>query len=86
MSAQLSATELIVYCGLGARAREGGLILHTSVTIGYDAPWRTIHPYFRASSRFDSMSVWHGTHTHKAFDARFVSSALEPPMPRGRRW
>ncbi|MBE0607593.1 MAG: mechanosensitive ion channel, partial [Deltaproteobacteria bacterium] len=26
-----------------ARAREGGLILHTSVTIGYDAPWRTIH-------------------------------------------
>ena len=24
-------------------AREPGLILHTSVTIGYDAPWRTVH-------------------------------------------
>ena len=24
-------------------ARQEGLILHTSVTIGYDAPWRTIH-------------------------------------------
>jgi small-conductance mechanosensitive channel len=25
------------------RARERELILHTSVTIGYDAPWRTVH-------------------------------------------
>jgi small-conductance mechanosensitive channel len=25
------------------QAKERGLILHTSVTIGYDAPWRTIH-------------------------------------------
>ena len=25
------------------RAKEQGVILHTSVTIGYDAPWRTIH-------------------------------------------
>lgn len=24
-------------------ARTGGVILHTSVTIGYDAPWRTVH-------------------------------------------
>ncbi|HUX43223.1 MAG TPA: mechanosensitive ion channel family protein [Terracidiphilus sp.] len=24
-------------------AERGGLILHTSVTIGYDAPWRTVH-------------------------------------------
>ncbi|MEQ8192218.1 MAG: mechanosensitive ion channel family protein [Candidatus Eremiobacterota bacterium] len=24
-------------------AREKGLILHTTVTIGYDAPWRTVH-------------------------------------------
>jgi small-conductance mechanosensitive channel len=24
-------------------ARKGGLILHTSVTIGYDAPWRQVH-------------------------------------------
>jgi small-conductance mechanosensitive channel len=26
-----------------ARAKEDGLILHTAVTIGYDAPWRTVH-------------------------------------------
>ncbi|HUZ46973.1 MAG TPA: mechanosensitive ion channel family protein [Terriglobia bacterium] len=26
-----------------SRAREQGLILHTSVTIGYDAPWRKVH-------------------------------------------
>ena len=26
-----------------AMAREGGVILHTSVTIGYATPWRTIH-------------------------------------------
>lgn len=26
-----------------ASARNGGLILHTSVTIGYDAPWRKVH-------------------------------------------
>ena len=25
------------------KAREEGLILHTMVTIGYDAPWRTVH-------------------------------------------
>ncbi len=26
-----------------AKARQGQLILHTSVTIGYDAPWRRVH-------------------------------------------
>ena len=26
-----------------ASLRDGGLILHTAVTIGYDAPWRTVH-------------------------------------------
>jgi len=26
-----------------ASAQERGLVLHTSVTIGYDAPWRTVH-------------------------------------------
>jgi small-conductance mechanosensitive channel len=26
-----------------ARARDKGLILHTAVTIGYDAPWRKVH-------------------------------------------
>lgn len=25
------------------RAKDGGLILHTSVTIGYDTPWRKVH-------------------------------------------
>ena len=25
------------------QAQEQGVVLHTSVTIGYDAPWRTIH-------------------------------------------
>ena len=26
-----------------AAAKDGGVILHTSVTIGYDAPWRKVH-------------------------------------------
>jgi small-conductance mechanosensitive channel len=26
-----------------AQARSGGVIFHTTVTIGYDAPWRTVH-------------------------------------------
>jgi len=26
-----------------ARAKQEGLILHTTVTIGYDAPWKTVH-------------------------------------------
>jgi small-conductance mechanosensitive channel len=26
-----------------ARAKDKGLILHTGVTIGYDAPWRKVH-------------------------------------------
>jgi small-conductance mechanosensitive channel len=34
-----------------ARAREGGLILHTAVTIGYDAPWRTIHELLMEAAR-----------------------------------
>jgi small-conductance mechanosensitive channel len=34
-----------------ARAREGGLILHTSVTIGYDAPWRTVHELLLEAAR-----------------------------------
>jgi len=33
-------TEVVNYSSL---ARKGGLILHTSVTIGYDAPWRQVH-------------------------------------------
>ncbi len=33
-------TEVLNYSSL---SRKGGLILHTSVTIGYDAPWRQVH-------------------------------------------
>ena len=28
---------------IGHSARELGLIIHTEVTIGYDAPWREVH-------------------------------------------
>lgn len=39
-NSKISATEVINYSTL---AGEDGLILHTTVTIGYDAPWRQIH-------------------------------------------
>jgi small-conductance mechanosensitive channel len=32
-------------------AKEQGLILHTSVTIGYDAPWRTVHELLITAAR-----------------------------------
>jgi small-conductance mechanosensitive channel len=32
-------------------ARQEGLILHTAVTIGYDAPWRTVHALLIAAAR-----------------------------------
>lgn len=34
-----------------ARAGEGGLILHTTVTIGYDAPWRQVHELLKTAAR-----------------------------------
>jgi small-conductance mechanosensitive channel len=34
-----------------ARAQVGGLILHTSVTIGYDAPWRQVHALLLEAAR-----------------------------------
>jgi small-conductance mechanosensitive channel len=34
-----------------ARAKEEGLILHTSITIGYDAPWRTVHELLIEAAR-----------------------------------
>lgn len=34
-----------------ATAKEGGIILHTSVTIGYDAPWRGVHEAMREAAR-----------------------------------
>src|SRR5512139_1349077 len=33
-------TEVVNYSSL---SRKGGLILHTTVTIGYDTPWRQVH-------------------------------------------
>lgn len=33
-----------------ASAKQEGLILHTSVTIGYDAPWRTVHELLIAAA------------------------------------
>lgn len=33
-----------------AAARGPGLVLHTSVTIGYDAPWRQVHELLRAAA------------------------------------
>src|SRR5262249_32250650 len=34
-----------------AMARSGGLILHTTATIGYDAPWRQVHALLIAAAR-----------------------------------
>ncbi|MBK8725489.1 MAG: mechanosensitive ion channel [Holophagaceae bacterium] len=34
-----------------AQAMERGLILHSTVTIGYDAPWRTVHDLLLAAAR-----------------------------------
>ena len=42
------STHIVNY---SARAKEEGLILHTSVTIGYDAPWRTVHELLIEAAR-----------------------------------
>ena len=47
-NAMVLNTHIVNY---SARAREGGLILHTAVTIGYDAPWRTIHELLMEAAR-----------------------------------
>jgi small-conductance mechanosensitive channel len=39
-NATVLSTHVVNY---SVRTKEGGLILHTSVTIGYDAPWRQVH-------------------------------------------
>ncbi|MCW5966019.1 MAG: mechanosensitive ion channel, partial [Bryobacterales bacterium] len=39
-NSMLLSNQIINY---SAVAREKGLILHTTVTIGYDVPWRTVH-------------------------------------------
>ena len=38
-------------------AKEPGLILHTSVTIGYDAPWKTVHGLLIASARATTQTL-----------------------------
>jgi small-conductance mechanosensitive channel len=48
-SLQVLGTATVNY---SARAQKSGLILHTSVTIGYDAPWRKVHELLlRAADR-----------------------------------
>ena len=37
-----------------ARARDKGLILHTGVTIGYDAPWRKVHELLLSAAEHTS--------------------------------
>jgi small-conductance mechanosensitive channel len=39
-NASVLATHVVNY---SSRAREGGVILHSAVTIGYDTPWRQVH-------------------------------------------
>ena len=34
-----------------ATAKEGGIILHTAVTIGYDVPWRDVHEAMKEAAR-----------------------------------
>jgi small-conductance mechanosensitive channel len=47
-NAMVLASHLINF---SACAREQGLILHTSVTIGYNAPWRKVHELLIAAAR-----------------------------------
>jgi len=47
-NSQILGIHIVNYSML---AREHGLILHTTVTIGYDAPWRTVHDLLFAAAR-----------------------------------
>jgi small-conductance mechanosensitive channel len=47
-NAMIMNTHVVNY---SARAKEEGLILHTSVTIGYSAPWRTVHELLIEAAR-----------------------------------
>lgn len=46
-NAMVLSSHIINY---SSTAKEGGLILHTSVTIGYDAPWRQVHQLLIAAA------------------------------------
>lgn len=47
-NAMVLGSHIINYSSEGRRGR---LILHTSVTIGYDVPWRTVHELLLAAAR-----------------------------------
>ncbi|TKB83592.1 MAG: mechanosensitive ion channel family protein [Nitrospira sp.] len=47
-NAMVLGSHLINYSSC---AQDQGLILHTSVTIGYDAPWRTVHELLVSAAR-----------------------------------
>lgn len=46
-NATILASQIINYSAL---ARERGLILHTTVTIGYDVPWRQVHELMKSAA------------------------------------
>ena len=47
-NASVLSSHIVNY---SARAQSGGLILHTSVTIGYDAPWKQVHELLVAAAK-----------------------------------
>jgi small-conductance mechanosensitive channel len=52
-NAMVLSSHIINY---SAAARDGGVILHTGVTIGYDTPWRQVHELLlEAASRTDGL-------------------------------
>jgi small-conductance mechanosensitive channel len=46
-NATILSSQIINYSSL---ARENGLILHTTITIGYDAPWRQVHELMKEAA------------------------------------
>jgi small-conductance mechanosensitive channel len=46
-NATILSSQIVNYSAL---ARERGLILHTTVTIGYDAPWRQVHELMKSAA------------------------------------
>jgi len=47
-NAMVMANHIINY---SARAQKGGVLLHTTVTIGYDVPWATVHQLLISAAR-----------------------------------
>jgi small-conductance mechanosensitive channel len=61
-----------------ATAKDGGVILHTAVTIGYDIPWRRIHELLIAAAKnTDGILEEPGPFVHQtSLDDSFVSYEL----------